>query len=142
MGAPVMLLRNIDQNLGLCNETRLIITKMGTYVLEAKILSGINAEQKVFIPRLSLTPSDNKIPINFQRRQFPLSLSFAMTINKSQGQSVNHVGIYLPQSVFFHGQLYVAMSSVTSRKGLKILLISEDGDDINSTLNVVYKEVF
>jgi len=142
VGAPVMLLRNIDQNMGLCNGTRLIITKMGTYVLEAKVLSGTNVGQKVFIPRLSLTPSDKKIPINFQRRLFPVSLSFAMTISKSQGQSVNHVGIYLQQLVFSHGLLYVAMSRVTSRKGLKILLLSEDGDDIDSTSNVVYKEVF
>jgi len=38
---------------------------MGTYVLEAKVLSGTNVGLKVFIPRLSLTPSDKKIPINF-----------------------------------------------------------------------------
>ncbi|KEH19891.1 PIF1-like helicase [Medicago truncatula] len=57
--------------------------KMGTYVLEAKVISGSNINQKVFIPRLSLVPSDKKIPFNFQRRQFPLALSFAMTINKS-----------------------------------------------------------
>lgn len=115
---------------------------MGTYLLDAKVLSGTHVGQKVFIPRLSLTPSDTKIPINFQRRQFPLALSFAMTIDKSQGQSLNHVGIYLPLPVFSHDQLYVAMSRVTSRKGLKILLLSEEGDDIDSTTNVVYHEVF
>ena len=66
VGVPVMLLRNIDQNLGLCNGTRFIITRMGTYVLEAKVILGSNINQKVFIPRLSLAPSDKKISFNFQ----------------------------------------------------------------------------
>ena len=100
VGVPVMLLRNVDYNLGLCNGTQLIITRLGKYVLEAKVISGSNVGDKVFIPKLSLTPFDKRIPFSFQRRQFPLVVSFAMTINKSQGYSLNHVGVYLPQSVF------------------------------------------
>jgi ATP-dependent DNA helicase PIF1 len=64
-----------------------------------------------------------------------------MTINKSQGQSLSHVGVYLPQSVFLNGQLYVAMSKVTLRKWLKILWTGDEGSDTNLTSNVVYKEV-
>ena len=73
---------------------------------------------------------------------FLLSVSFAMTINKSQGKSLKNVGVYLPSPVFSHGQLYVAISRVTSRDDLKILINDEDGQDTDVTSNVVYREVF
>nr|XP_043637043.1 ATP-dependent DNA helicase PIF1-like [Erigeron canadensis] len=89
----------------------------------------------------SLVPSDKRIPFWFQRRQFPLSVCFAMTINKSQGQSLSNVGLYLRRPVFTHGQLYVAVSRVTSKRGLKVLISDEGGHSTNKTKNVVYKEV-
>ncbi|OIT28039.1 hypothetical protein A4A49_53946 [Nicotiana attenuata] len=137
VGVSVMLLRNIDQSSGLCNGTRLIITR-----LENRVIEGNMAGEKVFIPRMTLTLSDARIPFKFQRRQFPIVVSFAMTINKSQGQSLSHVGLFLKKSVFTHGQLYVALSRVTSRKGLKILVYDDDGQITNEARNVVYKEVF
>jgi len=50
-----------------------------------------------------------------------------MTIKKIQEQSLKHVGVYLPTPIFSYGQLYVAISRVISRKGLKILITNEDG---------------
>jgi ATP-dependent DNA helicase PIF1 len=65
-----------------------------------------------------------------------------MTINKSQGQTLSTAGIYLHKPIFTHGQLYVAISRVTSKDGLKILIEDEDGNCTNKTKNIVYREVF
>ncbi|AET03610.1 PIF1 helicase, putative [Medicago truncatula] len=48
--------------------------------------------------------------------------------------------IYLP--MFTHGQLYVAVSRVTTKQGLKMLILDEYGIPCNSTVNVVFPEVF
>ncbi|XP_019170931.1 PREDICTED: uncharacterized protein LOC109166402 [Ipomoea nil] len=142
VGSPVMLLRNIDHSLGLCNGTRLVITRLSEHVIEAKILTGDNAGSSVLIPRMSMTPSDTRLPFKFQRRQFPVMLSYAMTINKSQGQTLSHVGLLLKKPVFVHGQLYVAASRVSNPKGLKILICDDHNKNCTSTTNVVYHEVF
>nr|XP_023883470.1 uncharacterized protein LOC111995771 [Quercus suber] len=142
VGLPVMLLRNINQSAGLCNGTRLVVTQLSKWVIEAKVITGSHVGNKVFIPRIVLSPSDTKWPFVLKRRQFPISVCFAMTINKSQGQSLKHVGLFLPKPVFSHGQLYVAVSRVTTRNGLKLLIIGDDGKTSSTTKNIVYKEVF
>ncbi|XP_012841546.1 PREDICTED: ATP-dependent DNA helicase PIF1-like [Erythranthe guttata] len=141
-GVPVMLIRNIDQARGLCNGTRLHVINMGKHVLNCMIPSGKHVGDSVYIPRMTLVPSNYALPIKFQGRQFPLMVSFAMTINKSQGQIISHVGVYLPRPVFSHGQLYVVLSRVKSRSGIKILINSESGDTTNITNNVVYTRKF
>ncbi|XP_019158039.1 PREDICTED: uncharacterized protein LOC109154766 [Ipomoea nil] len=84
VGSLIMLLRNIDHSLGLCNGTRLIITQLGNHVIEAQILCG------------------------------------------------NNVGT----------RLYVAAYRVSNPNGLKILICGDSAVGLNTTENVVYKEIF
>ena len=85
-------------------------------------------------------------PVAFKRRQFPIRVAFCMTINKSQGQTLNQVGLYLPDSVFSHGQLYVALSRVKTPDSIRILTTDPHSriDDLDGryTNNVVYSEIF
>ncbi|KAH8947643.1 hypothetical protein BDL97_11G053400 [Sphagnum fallax] len=147
VGAPIIMLRNLNQAKGLCNGTRLIVRKLGARVLEAEIISGDNVDTVVMIPRIVLRTGENDLYFCFQRRQFPVRLAYAMTINKSQGQTMKRVGIYLPRpGVFGHGQLYVAVSRVSSRDGLKLLVDNSThakaAELVGCTRNVVHREVF
>ena len=141
VGCPVMLLRNLDPLIGLCNGTRLIVMEIGERVLKCRIISGDRkfAGNIVFIPRISLTPSAENLLIPLRRHQFPVRLAFCMTINKSQGQSVKRVGLDLRSPVFSHGQLYVALSRCTSANRIKVLLNEQNVD--RKTANIVYREI-
>ncbi|XP_076946525.1 uncharacterized protein LOC143618078 [Bidens hawaiensis] len=133
VGVPIMLLRNIDQKSGMCNSTRLKVVSLGKRIIQVEIISDSNIGDRHYIPRITLIPTDKNLHIKLQRRQYPLALYFAMTINKSQGQSLSRVGLYLKKPVFTHGQLYVALSRVTRRDGLKVLILDSDGNTSNET---------
>ncbi|KXN91254.1 ATP-dependent DNA helicase PIF1 [Leucoagaricus sp. SymC.cos] len=124
VGCPLMLLRNLDPSEGLCNGTQMRLLAICSRVLHCKIISGDArfANKEVMIPRFQLSPSAETLPIPLKCHQFPVRLAFAMTINKSQGQSVKYVGINLQTSVFSHGQLYVAFSHCTSHHHIRVLL--------------------
>jgi ATP-dependent DNA helicase PIF1 len=129
IGCPVILLRNLDPANGLCNGTRLVVRACQRNSIDAEIVLGKHAGKRVLLPLIPLCPSDDQMfPFQFKRKQFPIRLSFAMTDNKSQGQTIPNVGVYIPTPVFSHGQLYVAMSRATARTNIKILVLPPNAE--------------
>ena len=141
IGTPIMLLRNLNQATGLCNGTRIIITQLTDKIIEGRIINSDNYNEKVYIPRIEMTSHEPKWPFTFKRRQFPVKTCYAMTINKSQGQSLKKVGLFLDSDIFTHGQLYVALSRTTSPYGLHVLITDVVRKYDNHVKNIVYKEI-
>jgi len=143
-GAPLMLLRNIDPRYGLCKGTQLLCRGFFKNMLDVEILTGSNAGKRAFLPRIKLkTNASSGLSFVLSRKQFSVRLSFAITINKSQGQTIPNVGIYLPRHVFSHGQLYVALSRGVSQNPTKVLIKEGkiEGEDEDFTKNVVFKDI-
>ena len=140
-GMPVMLMRNLNPTEGLCNGTRLIFKCMLSPRLLVCKTVGQDVDRDVYIPRITLRPRERQYPFEWSRRQFPIRAAFCITINKSQGQTMKTIGVWLPDPIFSHGQLYVACSHVGAPEKLKFDIKPEDPRRPLYTRNIVYMEV-
>ena len=107
---------------------------MTNRVIELRLLGGDYAGNQVFIPRINIYPTDAQIPFQLCRQQYALRLAFCMSINKSQGQLLQHVGLDFRSPVFTHGQFYVATV-------YRIKMIWDVKSLTPTTKNIVYPEV-
>ena len=135
-GIPVILLHNLNPYRG----TRLFVINMyDGRLLEAANIGGQFDGDVVLIPRIACYPKDGDFLFEWRRRQFPVRLCFAMTINKSQGQTLQRAGICFPEDVFAHGQLYVAASRVLHPDNIRFALKHSPRSSV--TTNIVYQDV-
>ena len=107
----LMLLLILSPKQGLCNHTRLILNKATNILLYYWIASGDYAREDVLIHRIEIKHQDEQF-IEWNQSQFPVRPAFAMTINKIQGRTLINVGVWLRESTFTYGQLYVMAARV------------------------------
>ena len=126
VGAMIIVLRNLSRERGLVNGTRAVIIKINEHSIYVELLNGSMAGTRCYLCRIDLRTQNASLPFVMKRRQYPVSLAFGMTISKSQGQSLARVGLYLPEPVFAHGQLYVALTRCGDPNATTILLLHDD----------------
>ncbi|XP_029162230.1 uncharacterized protein LOC114933816, partial [Nylanderia fulva] len=143
IGAKVMIRRNIDASLGLVNGT---IAKVISIVRET---STDDVEKiKLLLPS-GLEYEIERVTAKFQvldrayviRKQFPLSLSYGITIHKSQGLSLQSVVMDIGNSVFSCGQIYVALSRVTSLEGVHLINFDPSAVIANEKVIIEYNRL-
>ncbi|XP_023747382.1 uncharacterized protein LOC111895527 [Lactuca sativa] len=140
VNTPVMLMRNINQREGLCNGTHLIVTQLLPSVIEASIITGISVGKRVYIPRIKFVHNTSDLPFIFIRKQFPIKVCSAMTIKKSQGQSLKKVGLYLTNSVFTRTAICGFVKSYLTRFN-KDSATKKEALPFNCTRNVLFKDL-
>lgn len=118
-----MLLKNLNKKQGLCNGTRLVVEVLKQSLLLQRLTPFRGRKDSFYLPKMWLRSDDVLLTGSVQRFQFPVTLAFSMSINKSQGQGFGHVGVYLARQYLSHVQFYVALSRVTLGRNLHILVV-------------------
>lgn len=138
-----MLMRNLNIREGLYNGTRLIIDDIiNDRLLKATIANGEFKGRQVLIPKINTEPDDESFfGFEWRRTQFLVEVAFSTTINKSQGQTLRNVAVWLQEPCFGHGQLYVAASRVGDSENIKLYIMRPEGQPHYVTKNVVYREL-
>jgi ATP-dependent DNA helicase PIF1 len=150
VGTCIILIRNLSIKEGHCNGTRYIILNLTRRCIRAKKLNTLgDGNDEIFIPRIPLYSNESDYPVPFVRIQFPILVSYYLTISRAQGQTFKTAGMYLPRNVFAHGHMYVGLSRCGNPNGIFVFADQGEFTHVRHLLdetklyskNVVYTEV-
>lgn len=95
-GFIVMILRNINNICGLFNGTRVIMDDtINEHILKSTVANRARMGSTFLILKIALKPPGGDFSFRWQRKQFPVCLSLAMTVKKYHGQALGRVGFFL-----------------------------------------------
>ena len=143
VGAAVMCTFNIDIEAGICNGSQ------GT-IIDFKDSTGVDGSP-CKLPIVLFSNGSKKIIKQQQYQsdeypslvisQIPLCLSWALTIHKIQGATLQIASMDLGSSIFEYGQIYVALSRIQSLEGLFLNAFEPSKIKANPKVKQFYKNI-
>ena len=118
IGAVCFLERNLSVQDRLMHNSKVVVTALRDRFIEVQLLDQQGPPESKLIPRTTFKETWPGTGIVLERIQFPLRLAYAVTYNKSQGQTLEYVVLDVRNPVFAHGQLYVGLTRVRTRFGV------------------------
>lgn len=131
-GCPVINLVN-DNTRGLVNGSIGIVVD----IIHENVVVQFDGKNYIIEQHTWKKEHDNK---HVYMTQFPLLVSFSITIHRCQGMTLSHATMVLDSNIFASGQAYVALSRITCLKSLNLLEFDPHVFIVNKSVLKYYKK--
>jgi len=136
VGAQVMVNRNINFDEGIVNGTRGIIVSLTRTSVTIQLTSGNNFTISYF--HVKPERADDEATKYLDFKYLPLQLSWAISIHKSQGATIDLLEIDLGESIFTSGQAYVAISRARNSESVRITQFNKKSIKVSKSVIEFY----
>jgi ATP-dependent exoDNAse (exonuclease V) alpha subunit len=134
VGAQVVIVANVDQDKGIVNGTRGIVTSLNIKTITIKRVNGLSYEVKYF-PCINAENPEVKVSY------MPVKLAYALTIHRSQGATLDAIEIDIGEKIFAAGQAYTALSRAKDLKSIKIKEVCKESFITKKSVIKLYKKL-
>ena len=135
VGTMIMFIRKLNFNINAINGRKASLPRLIATL--ARLFA--EGEPTILVPRITFEEHVSSNGISFHQHQYLLRIAYAMTVNKSQWQTLHTVGLDLRDDPFSHGLLQVALSRAQGSQHMHCLVERERIlDNIPYVANIVF----
>jgi ATP-dependent DNA helicase PIF1 len=131
--AQVIVTRNIDIGNGVVNGMRGVVKKLFNEFAIVKDCEG-NLHTIAYYKDVFEKTKSSILHL-------PLKVSYALSIHKSQGMTIDALEIDLGDNIFTCGQAYTALSRAKSLRSIRVMDVSKDSFKINPFVKAFYNNI-
>jgi ATP-dependent DNA helicase PIF1 len=138
--SQVIVTRNIDISAGIVNGMRGVVKNLFSDFVIIKDVDG-NLHNILYYKDVVVKTERSDKTAKSHISHMPLKVSYALSIHKSQGMTIDALEIDLGENIFTCGQAYTALSRAKSLKNIKVIDVSKQSFKINPFVKAFYSNI-